>query len=85
MSLSLDTDRSIEQMQIERYATMSPAEKLARVIDLNRTAEAMATLRLQKEYGPLEPRELELRLAALRLNRETMITVFDWDPQEHGL
>ena len=49
MPLSLDTDRDIEQMQIARYRTMTGAEKLARVVDLNRTAEAMAALRLEKQ------------------------------------
>lgn len=85
MPPSLDTDPEIERLQIERYRSMSPAEKLARVVDLNRTAEAMATARLEKTYGPLDREELELRLAALRLDRETMIEVFDWDPAAHGL
>jgi hypothetical protein len=83
--LTLDTDLQIERLQIERYRTMTASEKLARVIDLNRTAESMATLRLERQYGPLEPRELELRLAALRMDRQTMIEVFDWDPKERGL
>ena len=64
---------------------MTPAEKLRRVLDLNRTAETMAAVRLEKQYGPLDPRELELRLAALRLDRQTMLTVFGWDPEEQGL
>ena len=85
MPLRLDTDPEIEELQIERYRTMTPVEKLSRVVDLNRTAEAMAALRLEKQYGPLSPRELELRLAALRLDRHTMIEVFDWDPAEQGL
>ncbi len=85
MVLTLDTERAIEDVLIERYRTITPIEKLGRVVDLNRTAEAMATLRLQRLYGPLEPRELELRLAALRLDRATMIEVFGWDPEEHGL
>lgn len=85
MPLSLDTPSDVEALQISRYRAMSPAEKIARVTDLNRTAETMATARLQREYGPLTPRELELRLAALRLDRETMVEVFGWDPVEHGL
>lgn len=85
MPLSLDTDREIEKLQIDRYRTMSALEKLGRVVDLNRTAEAMAALRLKEQYGPLDPHELELRLAALRLDRALMIEAFDWDPEEKGL
>ncbi len=82
---SLDTPAEIERVQIEGYRAMTPAQKLARVLDLNRTVEAMAALRLERSYGPLAPRELELRLAALRLDRSTMIEVFGWDPDLHGL
>lgn len=85
MTQSRDTDPDVERLLIERYRSMTPSQKLSRVIDLNRTAEAMATARLERTYGPLEPRELELRLASLRLDRQTMIEVFDWDPDERGL
>jgi hypothetical protein len=85
MPFEPDTDPEIGRLQLERYRRMTPAEKLERVVDLNRTAEAMATLRLERTYGPLDERERELRLAALRLDRETMIRVFGWDPAERGL
>lgn len=84
-TLARDTDPEIERLQLRRYRRMTPAEKIRRVLDLNRTAETMASARLKKQYGPLEPRELELRLAALRFDRETMLVVFGWDPEEHGL
>jgi hypothetical protein len=85
MPLSRDTDPEIERLQVEAYRRMTPAEKLARVVDLNRTCEAMAAARLRRQYGPLDDPELELRLAALRLDRETMVEVFGWDPAERGL
>ena len=85
MALSLDTDPQIEDLQLQRYRSMTASEKLEIVVDLNRTAEALATLRLEKRYGPLEPRELFLRLAALRLDRDTMVQVYGWDPEERGL
>jgi hypothetical protein len=85
MPFALDTEPEIDRLLLEGYRRMTPAEKLERVVDLNRTAEAMATLRLERTYGPLDERERELRLAALRLDRETMIRVFGWDPAERGL
>jgi len=41
--------------------------------------------RIQARYGPdLTERELRLRLAALWLDRETMIEAFGWDPEVEG-
>lgn len=70
---------------IEGYRRMSPTEKLRRVLDLNRAVETLALARIRKQYGPdLSEREERLRLASLRLDRETMIEVFGWDPDVHG-
>lgn len=80
-----DTDPKVRAMTIESYRKMTPAEKLQRVIDLNRTVEMMALARIRKQYGPnLSEREERVRLASLYLPRETMIEVFGWDPDVHG-
>jgi hypothetical protein len=80
-----DTPPEVETILLEGYRRMSPAEKLARVLDLNRAVDDLARARLRKQYGPdLSEREERLRLAALHLDRETMIRVFDWDPDVHG-
>jgi len=72
-------------MMIEAYRRMTPAEKLQRVVDLNRAVEAFALARIREQYGPdLTEREERLRLASLYLDRETMIRAFDWDPAVHG-
>ncbi len=64
---------------------MTPCQKLRRVVELGVAAEAMATARIRARYGPeISPRELRLRLAALQLDRRTMVEVFDWDPEEKG-
>ncbi len=83
--MSLDTPPEIEEMILEGYRRMSPREKWRRVVELNRAVEAMAAARIRSQYGPdLPERELRLRLAALRLDRETMVEVFGWDPEEQG-
>lgn len=80
-----DTPLDIEEMILERYRQMTPGEKLLKVMDLNRAAQGMALARIRAEYGPdLSPREERLRLAALWLDRETMVKVFDWDPEVRG-
>lgn len=48
-------------------------------------AQQMAAMRIQARYGPnLSEQELRLRLAALWLDRETMIAAFGWDPEVKG-
>jgi hypothetical protein len=82
---SRDTPPEIEEMMLERYRQMEPMEKLWQVFDLNRRAQMMAAMRIQAQYGPdLPERELRLRLAALWLDRETMIKVYGWDPEVEG-
>lgn len=80
-----DTPPDVEARVIDGYRAMSPAERLARVVSLNRALEALATARLRHRYGPdLSPRELRLRLGSLRIDRDEMMRAFDWDPVERG-
>lgn len=80
-----DTPPEVQAMMIEGYRRMSPAEKLQRVVDLNRAVESLARARLRAQYGPnLSEREENLRLASLYLDRDTMIRAFDWDPEVEG-
>ncbi len=83
--MSLDTPPEIEERQLEGYRRMTPREKLRRIVELNRSVAQMAAAGIRARYGPdLSERELLLRLAALRLDREVMIEVFDWDPEVKG-
>lgn len=80
-----DTDPEIEKMLIEGYRRMPPHLELERVVSLNRALDQLALARIQATYGPdISERELQLRLAALSLGRETMIKVFDWDLDVEG-
>ncbi|MFY9823515.1 MAG: hypothetical protein WAM82_19190 [Thermoanaerobaculia bacterium] len=82
---SPDTPPEIEEMMIERYRRMTPLDRLRQVFELNYTVQSMAALRIQAQYGPdLSEDELRLRLAALWLDRETMIEVYGWDPKIKG-
>ena len=82
---SPDTPPEIEEILLEGYRRMHPVDKLRQVFDLNRTAQRMAAIRIQAQYGPnLSEHELRLRLAALWLDRETMIAAFGWDPKVEG-
>jgi hypothetical protein len=86
MYLPSDTAPAVEQLIIEGYRRMSPAEKLGRVVALNRALDQLATARLHARYGSqLHDDELRLRLAALRLDATFMADVIGWDPAVHGL
>jgi hypothetical protein len=79
-----DTDPRIEARVIEGYRAMTPGQKLLRVQEMNEAVLELAAARIRAQYGPVSDRELRLRLAALWLDRETMIRAFGWDPTEHG-
>lgn len=82
---SPDTPPEIEAILLEGYRRMTPFEKLMQVFELNYMAQSMAAMRIQAQYGPdLSERELRLRLAALWVDRETMIEAFGWDPEVEG-
>jgi hypothetical protein len=57
---------------------MSARDKMQRVLSCNAASEAMGLAGLRARHGPLPDRELRLRLAALRLDRETMVAAFGW-------
>ena len=79
-----DTSAKIQKLLISGYRQMSPQQKLKRVSELNKAVQQLALTRIRKQYGRLSDREQQLRLAALWLDRETMIRVFHWDPQREG-
>jgi len=85
MSLfSADTHPQVFGVLVQGYRAMTPAQKIARVVDLSDAARTMATARIRRQYPEATDRELRLRLAALTLGRETMVRVFSWDPVESG-
>jgi hypothetical protein len=79
-----DTSPDAERVLIEGYRRMTPAQRLDRVFSMNRALEQLQRARIAAEYGDIPEREMRLRLAALRLGRETMVKVFGWDPDVMG-
>jgi hypothetical protein len=85
VSIFTDTPPEVEELLVEGYRRMSPAERLARALDLGHAVQQLALARILARYGPnLPEREARLRLAALWLPRETLIEVFGWDPDVEG-
>jgi len=85
MAYLSDTSPQAERLLIEGYRAMSPGDKLARVVALNRALEQLASARLRSKYGDaLTDEERRLRLAALRLDATLMRDAFGWDPSIRG-
>ena len=79
-----DTPLIIQKILVDGYRRMHPWEKMRRVSELNKAVQQLALARIIQQYGDIPEREQRLRLAALWLDRETMIRVFGWDPKEMG-
>lgn len=79
-----DTPPYIRDILTAGYRRMSPQNKLKRVSELTKAVQQLALARIRQQYGELSEQEQRLRLAALWLDRETMIQVFNWDPSVEG-
>ena len=79
-----DTDPRAFAAWVEIQRRMTPGEKLAATL-----AASAFVMRLQEDgvrrlYPEASGREVFLRAAARRLDRETMIRAYGWDPEEHA-
>jgi hypothetical protein len=80
-----DTPPEIEEFLIEALRRMAPADRLARALDLGVATRQLALARIRALHGShLSPREERLRLASLWLDRDTLVQLFDWDPDAEG-
>lgn len=82
---SRDTSPEAEAVQIELLRRMTPAQKFELVLRLNRQARALQLAGIRRRHPGADEHELRMRLASLWLDRETMVKVYGWDPEEHGL
>jgi hypothetical protein len=57
---------------------MSPAEKVARMVDLTRVASMLAVAGLRTRHPGADDRELLLRLAVLRLGADSVSRAYGW-------
>lgn len=82
---SEDTSPEVDRLLFDAYRAMSSWEKARRVDEDALALEQLARLGIQQRHPDAEEQEIRLRLAALRLDRETMIRAFGWDPNLRGL
>ena len=78
-----DTDPEALRVFIELHRRMTPGERVARVFELSALQESLQQASVRSMYPEADEREVFLRVAARRLDRETMIAAYGWDPELH--
>ena len=76
-----DTDSAIEAMRIAGFRQMTPAQKLALADALTRNIRQLALAGIRLRHPGIDDRDAMLRLAAMSIDRATMVRAFGWDPE----
>ena len=79
-----DTDPAAERVMIELARKTPIWKKFAQVADTTATTRAFAMAGLRSRYPAASEEEIRRRLAAVVLDRETVIQVYGWDPKIEG-
>lgn len=79
-----DTAPEIDRLLVERWRQQSPAQKLQIVAALSEACRELARAGIRERHPDASAEEVRLRLAALWLDRETMLRLFGWDPEVRG-
>ena len=74
--LSADTSLAVERLQVDAWRRMSPVDKARTVDGLTRTSQALALAGIRQRHPGASERECFLRLAALKLGRETTLRLY---------
>jgi len=69
---------------VDRWRQMSPSEELQQVAELNQACEQLLEAGVRMRYPDADDAEVRLRVIALRLGRELMVEVYDWDLATEG-
>ena len=78
-----DTDPAALGVFIRLHREMTPAQRAARIFELAGFQDSLQRASVLSMYPGASEREVFLRVAARRLDRETMIRAYGWDPALH--
>jgi len=79
-----DTSEAAFAKLVELQRRMTPGEKLALMFRATAMMMRMAEAGVRAQYPEADEREVFLRATARRLDRETMIKAYGWDPKADG-
>lgn len=79
-----DTDdpRALDVLA-DLYRNMTPGERLAKVFEMVQANENLQRASVRAMYPEADDREVFLRVASRRLDRDLMIKAYGWDPALH--
>ena len=83
VSLYADTSPQALEIFLQLHRKMDPGEKVAQIFELAAFQEGLQRASVRSMYPEAGEREIFLRVAARRLDRETMIKAYGWDPALH--
>jgi hypothetical protein len=78
-----DTSPEALEIYAQMHRDMPLREKTRRIFELMDLGAAMVRDRIRRQYPEANEREVFLREAATRLDRQSMIDVYAWDPDLH--
>jgi hypothetical protein len=79
-----DTDTDAERLLIDLARKTPVWEKFQQVANATEACLAFARAGIRSRYPDASEKEVKLRLAALVLDRETVMRVYGWDPEVEG-
>lgn len=82
--LAEDTCPEVEALHVEMMRALTPSEKMARMVSLNRSLRAMAREAVRRAHPQASEREVALRAASRWLPADLMVMAFGWDPRFEG-
>lgn len=74
---SLDTPEAVERIVFAGYRRMSPAEKMARMVELSRAAEGFSRAGLRARHPGLDDEQIDVKLAEVRLGPDLVARVLE--------
>ena len=78
-----DTDPKALEVFFDIHRNMSPSRKVAMVFELTEIMLEASKAGVRMRYPEADEREVFLRATALRLDPDTMVKVYGWDPRLH--
>ena len=79
---SPDTSFDAERFLVRRYRTMSHADKLRIFSQLSRATQELALAGIRRRHPHASSRELQMRLAATRLDPAVLRDAFGWSDDQ---
>ena len=75
-----DTAPKALEVFLELQRKMTVSEKVAAVFEMSEMLLRMSLADVKRQYPKADEREVFLRMAARRLNRDVMLRVYGWHP-----